>query len=69
MSKRHFLLAALALLGLWGLVLARNASADNRRDDIPAPEVKTPAAALETPAGQRWLEGQPTHWRSLLLQR
>ena len=69
MSRGSLLLAALVLLRLWGLVLARNACADNPHDEGVVKAAKTPASPLDTPAGMRWIQGQPSHWRSLLLQR
>ena len=73
MSKRYLILAFLFLLALSGLALARSACADNPsnqgRDEAAGKAERAPTHPLATPAGMRWLQGQPTHWRSLLLHR
>jgi hypothetical protein len=69
MSKRYLVLAAFVLLGLSGLALARSVASDpEQRPDQTAVQGNPAAASpLATPAGMRWLQGQPTHWRALLL--
>jgi hypothetical protein len=68
MSKRYLLLTGLVLLGVSGLALARSAASDPRQDQTGANANQAPVDPLTTPAGIRWLQGQPTHWRAVLLR-
>jgi hypothetical protein len=69
MSKRYLVLAALFLLGVSGLAVARSACSESSPNQTGAKTGKAGAPPLATPAGIRWLQGQPSHWRALLLHR
>jgi hypothetical protein len=66
----------LILTSLFAIILVVGLAVPAVRSGLPnhSPESKIRSSAeaedpLTSAAGRRWCSGQPTHWRTLLLQR
>ena len=74
MKRRKFLFTSLSLILLSVGVIARHGGSGLRSHSVLSSRTRAQQSAtteelFSSVAGQRWLSGQPGHWRALLLHR